>query len=309
MLRIIFMGTPEFAVPALRTLSASYAVVGVFTQPDRPAGRGRRIEASPVKQEGLSRGLRVLQPKSLRSPAAVADVQSLQPDLVVVASYGLILPHSILDIPKHCCINVHASLLPRYRGASPIAGALLAGEHETGITLMLMEAGLDTGPILAQSAIPITDDDNSGSLEKKLSQLGADLLRDTIPQWTSGAISPRPQDHDRATLTRLIRKSEGRIEWSVPARDIVRRIRAFTPRPGAFANWRGKQLKFLSARARDQAAVPGSVYKSADALLIGAAEGSVEITQLQPPGKRAMTAAEFLRGHSEFVGAQLGDVS
>jgi methionyl-tRNA formyltransferase len=308
MLRIIFMGTPVFAVPILRVLCESHNIVTVFTQPDRPAGRGRRIAASPVKQEALARGLSVLQPNSLRAPAVVAQVQAMQPNLIVVAAYGLILPQSVLDIPTRGCINVHASLLPRYRGASPIAGALLAGEHETGITLMLMEAGLDTGPILAQRSVRIAEDDNCGSLEKKLSQLGADLLRDTLPQWIHETVMPKPQDHERATLTRMIRKSEGQIKWAETAVDIVRRIRAFTPSPGAFANWNGQPLKLFNAIAREGVAEPGRVYKSASALHVGAGVGSVELLQLQLPGKLAMAASEFLRGHPELVGAKLGDV-
>ena len=306
MLRTIFMGTPDFAVPTLRILGDSQDVVAVFTKPDKPAGRGRRVAGSPVKQEALARGINVLEPKSLRPPAVVAAIKALQPDLIVVAAFGLILPQSVLDIPPRGCINVHASLLPRYRGASPIAGALLSGEQETGITLMLMEAGLDTGPILAQRAIPIGAADNSALLEAKLSRLGAELLADTLPHWLAGNIVPQPQDDSLATLTRLIRKEDGQIVWSEPATTIVRRIMAFTPWPGAFTRWNDHALKLLSALPREHRAEPGKVFKSGGAVLIGAGEGSVEITQLQAAGRRAMSTADFVRGHPEFIDSQLG---
>ena len=242
----------------------------------------------------------------MRPAAVVAAIKALQPDLIVVAAYGLILPQSVLDIPARGCINVHASLLPRYRGASPIASALLAGEQETGITLMLMEAGLDTGPILAQRAIPIEAADNSGLLEAKLSRLGADLLADTLPHWLAGSIVPQPQDDSLATTTRMIKKEDGHIKWSEKAICIVRRIKAFTPWPGAFTTWNGQPLKLLSALPREHCAAPGRVVKSGGAVLIGTGEGSVEIAQLQAAGKRAMSAAEFVRGHPEFIDSHLG---
>ena len=300
------MGTPDFAVPALRSLSDAYEVIAVYTKLDKPAGRGRKVAVSAVKQEAIGRGFAVREPKSLRPAEVVAEIKALRPELIVVAAYGLILPQAVLDIPPHGCINVHASLLPHFRGASPIAGALLAGERETGITLMLMEAGLDTGPILAQRAIPIEAADNTGTLEAKLSRMGAELLAETLPRWLEGAIIPQPQDDGLATITRLIQKADGKIEWSETATTIVRTIKAFTPWPGAYTEWNGQPLKLLGAAERDDAGSPGLVVKLGGTVLVGSGKGSVEITELQAAGKRAMGAADFLRGRPEFVGAQLG---
>lgn len=300
------MGTPDFAVPALRSLSDAHEVIAVYTKLDKPAGRGRKVAVSAVKQEAIGRGFAVREPKSLRPAEVVAEIKALRPELIVVAAYGLILPQAVLDIPPHGCINVHASLLPHFRGASPIAGALLAGERETGITLMLMEAGLDTGPILAQRAIPIEAADNTGTLEAKLSRMGAELLAETLPRWLEGAIIPQPQDDGLATITRLIQKADGKIEWSETATTIVRTIKAFTPWPGAYTEWNGQPLKLLGAAERDDAGSPGLVVKLGGTVLVGSGKGSVEIIELQAAGKRAMGAADFLRGRPEFVGAQLG---
>lgn len=306
MTRVVFMGTPEFSVPSLRALAQAYEVVGVFTQPDRPAGRGRRVVESPVKQEAQACGLAVFQPKSLRREAVQAELRQLKPDVIVVAAYGLILPQAVLDIPPHGCLNVHASLLPKYRGAAPIAFALLEGERETGITIMLMEAGLDTGPILAQRAIPIAADDNAGTLEQKLSSLGAELLRETLPRWLAGEIAPQPQNDTGATLTRLIKKEDGAIDWSQPAISIVRKVRAFTPWPGAYTTWQGNLLKIIRATPIDIAAPVGEVLQHDDQIVVGAGEGSVRLDEVQLAGKRAMSSAEFVRGQRAFVGARLG---
>ena len=304
-MKAIFMGTPDFAVPALRVLCDAHEVVAVYTKPDKPAGRGRKLAVSPVKHEALARGLLVREPKSLRRPEVLAELQALQPALIVVAAYGLILPQAVLDIPARGCINIHGSLLPRYRGASPIVGALLAGEQETGITLMLMDAGLDTGPMLAQRSIPITASDNTGTLEARLSGQGAELLAETLPGWLDGQIVPQKQDDSCATLTRLIKKEDGLIDWFEPAKSIVRKVRAFAPWPGAFTIWQGQPLKLLGAQLRTEAGVPGIVSQAAGVIRIGAGEGSVEVTELQAAGKRAMPAAEFVRGHPEFIGARL----
>lgn len=304
-MKAIFMGTPDFAVPALRALCDAHEVVAVYTKADKPAGRGRKLSVSPAKEEALARGLLVKEPKSLRRPEAVAEMQALQPDFIVVAAYGLILPQAVLDIPPHGCINIHGSLLPRYRGASPIAGALLAGEQETGITLMLMDAGLDTGPMLAQRSIPIEAGDNTGTLETRLSLLGAELLAETLPRWLDGRIVPQMQDDSLATLTRLIKKEDGLIDWSEPATNIVRKVKAFAPWPGAFTIWQGQPLKLLGARSNSRESAPGLVSQSAGAVLIGTGAGSVEATEVQAAGKRAMSGIEFVRGHSDFIGARL----
>ncbi len=307
MVRIVLMGTPEFAVTILRALCETHEVVGVFTRPDQPAGRGRQLMLSRVKQEALARGLPIFQPKTLRSAKAQDELRALQPELIVVAAYGLILPQAVLDIPIHGCINVHASLLPKYRGASPIAFALLSGEQQTGITLMLMNAGLDTGPILAHRAIAIAESDTTGTLEKKLSALGAELLIETLPHWLHGDITPQPQDDTRATLTRLLTKEDGLIEWSSSATEIVRRVRAFNPWPTAYTFWRAQPLKILRARANEATIMRGCVVRQDGAVLVGAGEGSVRLDEVQPAGKRAMSAADFVRGRPEFIGARLGE--
>ncbi len=300
------MGTPDFAVPTLRALYPSQQIVGVYTQPDRPAGRGRHLAISAVKAEAIRYNLPVFQPKSLRPATAVDELRAVEPELIVVAAYGLILPQGVLDIPIHGCLNVHASLLPKYRGASPIASAILAGESETGITIMLMDAGLDTGPMLSQRAIPIADGDTTGTLEQKLSVVGAELLMETLPRWIGGEITPQPQDESRATLTRLIRKEDGLIDWSSSAYDIVRRLRAFDPWPGTFTVWRRQPLKILRAVAQPFGAPMACAFKRNGSILVGAGEGSVELRAVQLAGKRAMTIAEFVRGHPHFIGAQLG---
>ncbi len=306
MARTGFMGTPEFAVPILRALSQTQDVVGVYAQPDRPAGRGRKVTVSPVKEEALAHGLPIFQPKTLRSARVQDELRGLQPDVIVVAAYGLILPQAVLDTPPKQCLNVHASLLPKFRGASPIAFAILSGETQTGITIMLMDAGLDTGPILAQRAISIANDDTTGTLERRLSALGAVLLTDTLPRWLAGALTPQPQDDAGATHTRLLTKEDGLIDWSLSASEIVRRTRAFNPWPSAHTTWRGQPLKVLEASARSTPAERGCVYADDGAVLVGAGEGSVELVEVQPAGKRAMRAAEFLRGHRDMLGERLG---
>ncbi|MBI5877577.1 MAG: methionyl-tRNA formyltransferase [Chloroflexi bacterium] len=306
MTRVIFMGTPDFAVPALRVLCAATTVVGVYTQPDRPSGRGRKVEASPVKREAEARGFAVFQPKSLRPAAIVEALRALQPDLIVVAAYGLILPQSVLDIPPLHCINIHASLLPKYRGASPITHAILNGERETGITLMQMEAGLDTGPIIAQRTVPIDTADTTGALEARLSVTGAELLAQTLPAWIARTITPVPQDHAAATLTRLINKADGLIDWSAPAAQIALKVRAYTPWPGAVTTWNGETIKIVRAAAAAERGEPGRVTVRGGSVLVGTGEGSLRLHVVQPAGKRAMDAESFVRGRPQFAGASLG---
>jgi methionyl-tRNA formyltransferase len=307
MLRTIMMGTPDFAVPTLQTLAASEHVVAVFTQPDRPAGRGRQVEALPVKREAVARGIPVIQPRSFRKQSEVIEeLRALKPDVIVVAAYGLILPPAVLDIPAHGCLNVHASLLPKYRGASPIPFAMLNGERETGITIMLMDAGMDTGPILTQQSIAIAPDDDAERLERKLSLLGATLLGETLPRWIAGDITPQAQDAVLATYTRLITKQDGQIHWAEPGEHIVRMIRAYAPWPGAYTTWRGQPLRIIEAHASAQPGVPGTVSVRDNQMLIGTGYGSIQVERLQLAGKRAMNADEFLRGQRNFDGAQLG---
>ncbi len=300
------MGTPAFAVPSLQTLYGMASIAAVYTKPDSPAGRGRKVEMSAIKKEALSRNLIVVQPKSLRPAAAIEALRALAPDLIVVAAYALILPQAVLDIPPHGCINVHASLLPQYRGASPIEFAILNGESETGVTLMQMEAGLDTGPIIAQRSLPIDDGDTTETLGSKLAAVGADLLHDTLPSWLAGHIAARPQDHTAATMTRMIKKEDGLIDWSRPAEQIARQIRAYTPWPGAVTAWSGEALKVVRARAVAVEGSPGCVSIRGGDVLVGTGMGSLRLEVVLPAGKRAMPAIDFARGRRDFDGAHLG---
>lgn len=308
MARIVFMGTPEFAVPVLDALTrTTHDVVGVFTRPDQPAGRGKQLHASPIKQLAQQRGLAIFQPATLRQPKNVAPLRDLAPAVIIVAAYGLILPREVLAIPPRGCINTHASLLPRHRGAAPIAAAILAGDAETGITLMQMDAGLDTGAILAQRAIRIGDDDTTGTLTPKLARLAADLLIETLPRILAGEITPRPQDETRATMFKMIRKEEGQIDWTRPAVEIARRVRAFNPWPSAFTFWNGTQLRILrahvsGARASDE---PGRVIQSGNEIAITTGDGALILREVQLAGKRAMTIEEFVRGQREFVSSKV----
>lgn len=306
MARIVFMGTPEFAVPALLKLIAHHEVIGVVTQPDRPAGRNRQLQASPVKQTAVKHGIPVFQPEKLRRAEAIETLRQWQVDVYVVAAFGQILPQAVLDIPAYGSINIHASLLPRWRGAAPIQAAIRAGDHETGITIMKMDAGLDTGPMLSWRAIPITADETGQSLHDKLSQLGGDLLIETLPGYFDGSIQPQPQDDTRATFAPRIEKEEGRIRWSEPAAVIERMVRAFTPWPGTFTTWNDKLLKVTGAEVAAGHAAPGKVTLHEGRLAIGTGDGLLLPVRLQLEGRSAVSAADFQRGYPEFRDAVLG---
>lgn len=325
-MRVVFMGTPYFAVPTLQALlrsappgrlwSVGLDLVGVITRPDKPTGRGRALVASPVKATAMEAGVPVYQPGPLRRPEALAQLHHLAPDLIVVAAFGQILPAEVLHLPKHGCLNVHASLLPRHRGASPITGALLAGDAETGVTIMLMDEGLDTGPILAQRATPIEPDDVAGELGTRLAEMGAHLLVEVLPRWLAGGIVPTPQDDAQATTTRLLHKEDGRLDWSLPAEVLARHVRAYTPWPGAYTTWQGRQLKIIRARALavstdDTPGEPGHVFLASgegghEQLACACGQGALALEVIQLEGKRALLASEFLRGYMRIVGAQLG---
>jgi methionyl-tRNA formyltransferase len=308
MATIVFMGTPDFAVPALQRLIAAHTVLAVVTQPDRPAGRNRQLQASPVKQAAEAAGLPVFQPEKIRRPEAVEMLRQWPADLFVVAAFGQILPQTVLDLPHLGSINIHASLLPRWRGAAPIQAAVRAGDAETGITIMRMDAGLDTGPILTQRAIPVAPDETGASLHDKLAVLGGDLLLDTLPGYLDGSITPQPQDDAQATLAPRIRKDEGHIDWSAPAQAIDRTVRAFTPWPGTFSFWDGKLLKIVAgsvARAATAQAAPGTVVSNHGALAIATGDGLYLPTRLQLEGRAAASAAEFVNGYPQFMGAVL----
>jgi methionyl-tRNA formyltransferase len=312
--RVVFMGTPQFAVPTLRALvehappgrlwAAGLDITGVITRMDKPAGRGQRTVYSPVKEYALSVSLPVYQLPSLRTPQAYQLFQHLAPDVIIVAAFGQILPPNLLDLPEHGCLNVHASLLPRHRGASPVAGAILAGDQETGITIMLMEEGLDTGPIVAQRATPIRPDDTTGTLTDRLATLGARLLVETLPLWLAGGLDVEPQDESRATLTRPLRKEDGRLDWRQSAVELDRRVRAYTPWPGAFTLWNGQQVKILRAHPLEQDAPgePGRAFVVGEtaatrSLAVACGQGALALDMIQLEGKRAASSAEVLRGH------------
>lgn len=323
-MRLIFMGTPRFAVPVLEALAAARApgrlakeqteIVSVVTRPDKPAGRGRGMVMSPVKERALALGLPVWQPGALRKPENLETLRRLAPDVIVVAAFGQILRREILELPRFGCLNVHASLLPRHRGAAPIAGALLAGDQETGVTIMLMDEGLDTGAVLSQCSIPIAPDDTTETLTEKLSYLGAELLLDTLPRWVAGELTPQPQDEAQATRTRQLTKEDGEINWHLPAEMIARQVRAYHPWPGTATLWRGKMLKVIRAIALpatggDQEVGKVSVLalNGGRALVVRCGQGALRLDVIQLEGKRAVSADEFLRGYPGIVGDTLGN--
>lgn len=307
MVNIVFMGTPQFAVPTLNTLLNTQRVVGVVTQPDKPAGRGQQVAESPVKQAALQAGVPVIQPRRLREPEALAQLRAWQPDLIVVAAFGQILKPEVLDLPPYGCLNVHASLLPRWRGAAPIAAALAAGDTETGITLMRMDVGLDTGPMLAHRAIPILTTDTTGTLTTRLADLGARLLGDLLPAYLAGTLHAQPQDDTQATYAPQLDKSTGALNFALGAAALERHTRACQPWPGAFTLWHGQPLKVLQveAIARHVPAEPGTVLFTPTGPAIACAEGALLLHHVQPAGKRPMTARDFARGARDFVGATL----
>jgi methionyl-tRNA formyltransferase len=307
--RIMFMGTPSFAVPCLQALVGHYEIVAVVTQPDRPARRGRRIVASAVKKAALAYDLPLMQPESLRQEEVIAEIRELQPQVIVVAAYGQILRPQVLSIPPSGVINVHPSLLPKYRGASPIAGALLAGEEKTGVTIMLMDERMDTGPILAQISIKIRPEDTTGSLVERLARMGADLLLETLPRWLEGQIKPRPQDNARATYTKPIAKKDGLIDWSLPAVEIWGRVRAFDLWPGAHTWWRGKLFKVLASRPLPEWAgkgKPGQVLDLSAGVAVATGQGALLLQEVQLAGRRAIGIQDFVRGQRDFIGSLLG---
>ena len=299
---IVFMGSPEFAVPSLRLLaSGPYPVVGVVTQPDRPAGRGRALSPPPVKSLALELGLPVIQPERLNDPAAMAQLQDWNPDLIVVAAYGQILRRAVLDLPQWGCLNVHASLLPRWRGAAPIQAAILDGDAQAGVTIMRMDTGVDTGPLLSQRLTPIHPDETAGSLGARLAELGAGLLLDTLPGYLNGEIQPRPQDDSQVTYAPMLRKEDGRLDFNQPAEYLSRRVRAFNPWPGAFTTWRGQPLKILRAHAVKAGPMPAGRRTSLDDLpAISANPRLLVLDEVQPAGKRAMPGDVFLRGARDW---------
>ncbi len=295
--RIAFFGTPPFAVPALRACQVVGNVVAVVTQPDRPRGRGQHVTPSAVKAEAEKADLSVLQPPRLKGTDFGDRLRAMQLDVAVVAAYGRILPVDVLSAPRLGCVNVHASLLPRWRGAAPIQWAIASGDTETGVCLMQMEAGLDTGPVLAVRRTPILPDDTSESLHLRLSELGGALVRDELPRFLAGALDPRPQPTDGVTIARLVEKEDGRLDWTRPAVELERRVRAFVPWPGAWCQLGPALLKVWRAEVVPGAGPPGTVLAAHGTLDVACGEGALGLLEVQPEGKRRMTAAEFLSGH------------
>ncbi len=310
-MRVVFMGTPEFAIPCLEHLILNrYQVVAVYTQPDKPAGRGRSLVSPPVKKVAETLGLPVVQPLNFRRADVVARLAGFHPDVIVVAAFGQILPQSVLDIPRYGCINIHFSLLPRFRGASPVAAAILAGDDFTGVSIMLMDKGLDTGPILARAIIPISVRDTTASLTLRLSQISARLLQEVLVRWTRDEITPQPQNEAEATYFGSISKEDGEINWHQPAVDIWRRVRAFYPWPGCSTRWRGKRLRIIEAVPLPQAEVleTGQVAELSGgeaAFGVHTEDGVLGVLTVQLEGKQAMSAPEFLKGQRQFMGAIL----
>ena len=300
MSKIIFAGTPDFAASHLQALiDSGFDVVAVYTQPDRPAGRGRKLQASPVKQIALENEIPVYQPISLRDEAAQAELAALNADLMIVVAYGLILPQVVLDTPKLGCVNVHASILPRWRGAAPIHRALLAGDKETGVTLMQMEAGLDTGPMLAKVFTPIDKTESSGELHDRLAVLGSNMLVEQLPKLLAGELKPEIQDDALANYANKLEKAEGKIDWNQPAEDIARQVRGLSPWPVAYTSLDEKNVRIWKAEAKADAGQAGVLIKAdKQGVLIGCGEGSLMIKTIQMPGGRATEAAALLNSNN-----------
>jgi methionyl-tRNA formyltransferase len=310
-MRVLFLGTPDFATLPLIALErdARYTVVGVITQPDRPVGRGRDLSPPPIKQAALRLGLPVLQPETLRSPEAARQIAALRPDVGVVAAYGEILRKSVLEIPPLGYLNIHPSLLPRHRGPTPVIGAILAGDSETGVTVMRLDAKMDSGPILAQRRVPLPPDARTKPLTEELFRLGSAMLVELLAPYAAGAITLAPQDDSQATYTGLLKKSDGAIDWGASAVQVERMTRAYDPWPGAQTTWRGQPFKIIAARAHPEwvgEARPGALLDQQGGVWVATGAGALEIVTVQPAGKRPLAAIEWRHGLHGIVGSRLG---
>ncbi len=308
-MKTVFMGSPAFAVPVLQSLmSNQYDIIAVYTQPDKRTGRGQQLMPCPVKQFAVAHGLRVIQPETFKDVKAISALQEMQPDIIIVAAYRQILPDAVLRIPKYNCINIHPSLLPKYRGPSPVAAAILNGDAMTGVTIMLIEKKVDSGQILAQKEIPVNEDDTTESLSERLAKLGAELLTDTVPSWVAGKIQPRRQDETQATYTRMEAKEDGRLDWNLPAVQLWRRVRAYYPWPGCFTEWKGVRLKIIKAVPLNEIEVGkvGEVIalpRTGEArVAVRTADGLLGLIAVQMEGKKEMPAGDFMAGHRDFIG-------
>jgi len=299
--RIVFMGSPEFAVPSLQALAESYPIAGVVTQPDRPAGRGRTLTPPPVKDLAQRQGLPIIQPQKLRQPEAFEQLRLWAPDLIVVAAFGQILRSEVLELPRYGCINVHASLLPRWRGAAPIQAAILHGDAQSGVSLMRLDPGVDTGPTLIQRTTPILAEDTAGSLGERLSGLGATLLLESLEAYLNGELVPTPQDDSLATYAPMLKKEDGELDFYQPAAELALRVRAFNPWPGASTTWQGQNLKihFASVAPADpniSSCSPGQHTLHQGRPAICTSQGLLVLEEVQPAGKKPMEGKVFLQG-------------
>ena len=295
--RLVFMGSPDFSLPALEALAARYRVVGVVTQPDRPAGRGGALKPPAVKEAALRLGLPFIQPEKMRLPEAMDQLRAWAPDLIVVAAFGQILRPDVLDLPKWGCINIHGSLLPRWRGAAPIQAAILAGDRETGITIMRMDPGVDTGPMLSQRSIPISSAETAGSLFEKLAPLGAALLMETLPRYLSGELQPRSQPDEGVAYVSMLKKEDGLLDFTQPAVALERRVRAFHPWPGTWFDWNGAPLKVLRVAVSPRGSPgPGKHLTLSGVPAVGTVDGVLVLEEVQPAGRKSMSGKAFLAG-------------
>jgi methionyl-tRNA formyltransferase len=306
---LVFCGTPRFAVPTLEQLAAAgYRVALVVTQPDRPSGRGMQVAFPPVKSKALELGLQVTQPDRIKNNQEFREhLQEIGPQAIIVVGYGRLIPQWMIELPPLGNLNLHASLLPKYRGAAPIQWAIAMGETVTGVTTMRIDAGLDTGDILLQREVPIAPEDTAETLAPKLAATGADLMVETLRRLESGAVTPIPQDHARATVAPILNREDGLIDFTRPASEIWNRLRGFQPWPGAFTNFRGKQLNIWAARPADAQPVPAELQVIGDRLLVGCGQGTaLELLEVQPQGKRRMPARDFIHGYHPRTGEKLG---
>lgn len=298
---LVFMGSPKFALPTLSALAENYSIQGVVTQPDRPAGRGKELTPPAIKSFAIDLGLPVIQPEKIKDPVAMQQLANWAPDLIVVVAYGQILRQTVLDLPRNGCINVHASLLPRWRGAAPIQAAILAGDEWAGVTIMRMDSGVDTGPILSQRGIPILCEDTAGSLSERLAEMGAELLIETLPVYLMGELQPRPQNELGVTYAPMLKKGDGQLDFTQSALDLARRVRAFNPWPGATTQWKGQPLRIHSAHAiEDYLSPPGQRLVYGPKPAIGTGQGTLVLDEVQPAGKKAMPGDVFLRGARDW---------